>query len=94
MKDTRLPKCVMFGEFVGRALCAVGKKMNGWRLLFDLRAFGIHTDQWIIATQDESGRYKMVKQGAELFTTKWIAAERASSALRYTGVCSTFARKT
>ena len=43
MEDTRLPKCVMFGELVGGAGC----------FLDDLRAFGINADQWKTAAQDE-----------------------------------------
>ena len=46
MEDTRLPKCVMFGELVGGADC-VGGQEKEWmgRFLDDLRAFGINADQ-------------------------------------------------
>ena len=30
MEDTRMPKCVMFGELVGRAGCVGGRKKSGW----------------------------------------------------------------
>ena len=42
MEDTRLPKCVMFGELVGGAGC-VGGHENEWMgcLLDDLKAFDI-----------------------------------------------------
>ena len=30
MEDTRLPKCVMFGELVEAAISAGGKRKNGW----------------------------------------------------------------
>ena len=30
MEDTRLPKCVMFGELVEGAGCVGGREMNGW----------------------------------------------------------------
>ena len=45
MEDTRLPKCVMFGELVGGAGC-VGGQEKEWTGCFldDLRAFGIHAD--------------------------------------------------
>ena len=56
-------------------------------LLDDLRAFGIQTDQWTIAAQDESEWYKTVKQGLDLLRRKWIAAARARAALRYAIVC-------
>ena len=46
MEDTRLPKCVMFGEMVGGAAC-VGRqeKERMGCFLDDLRAFGINADQ-------------------------------------------------
>ena len=56
-------------------------------LLDDLRAFGIQADQWMIAAQDADERYKTVKQCAEFFMTKWIAAERARFVLRHAAVC-------
>ena len=42
MEDTRLPKCVMFGEIVGGASCGGGQEKE-WMGCFldDLRAFGI-----------------------------------------------------
>ena len=54
MEDTRLPKCVMFGEMVGGAGC-VGGLEKEWMGCFldDLRAFGINTNQWTTAAQDE-----------------------------------------
>ena len=54
MEDTRLPKCVMFGEMVGGAGC-VGGQGKEWMGCFldDLRAFGINADQWTTAAQDE-----------------------------------------
>ena len=50
MEDTRLPKCVMFGELVGGAGCVEGQEKY-WIgcLLDDLRAFGIIADRWTIA---------------------------------------------
>ena len=46
MENTRLPKCVMFGEMVGGA-GGGGGQGNGWMgcLLEDLSAFGINADQ-------------------------------------------------
>ena len=46
MEDTRLSKCVMFGELVGGASC-VGGQEKWWMGCFldDLRAFGINADQ-------------------------------------------------
>ena len=46
MEDTRLPKCVMFGELVGGA-GSVGGQEKEWMGCFldDLRAFGINANQ-------------------------------------------------
>ena len=45
MEDTRLPKCVMFGELVAGTVSSGGQEKE-WMgcLLDDLRAFGIKTD--------------------------------------------------
>ena len=72
--DTRLPKCVMFGELVGGAGC-VGGQEKEWVGCFldDLRAFGINADKWTTAAQDEGERPRTTEQGAEHFMAKWIA---------------------
>ena len=95
MEDTRLPKCVMFGKLVGSAGSAGGqeKKWMGC-LLDDLRVFGIHLDKWTIAAQDEGGWHRTAKQGAEIFVTKWIAAERARAALRHAAICPNMTGRT
>ena len=59
MEDTRLPKCVMFGELVGGASC-VGAQEKEWMGCFlDIRAFGINADQWATA----AGRGGMAQDG-------------------------------
>ena len=67
MEDTRLPKCVMFGEMVGGAGC-VGGQGKGWMGCFldDLRAFGINSNQWTTVAQDEGEWRRTAEQGAEL----------------------------
>ena len=54
MEDTRLPKCMMFGKFVGGAGSA-GRQEKEWMGCFldDLTVFVIHPDKWTIAAQDE-----------------------------------------
>ena len=53
-EDTRLPKCAMFGELVGSVGCVRGQERERMDcFLNDLRAFGINTDQWTTAAQDE-----------------------------------------
>ena len=84
MEDTRLPKCVMFGELVRGAGSAGGQEKE-WMgcLLDDVRVFGIHPDKWTIAAKDEGEWHRTAKQEAGFFMTKWIAAERARAALRH-----------
>ena len=88
MEDTRLPKCVMFGELVGSA-GGVGGQGKEWLGCFldDLGAFGINADQWTIAAQDEEEWRKAAEQGAERFMAKRIVAEKARAGLRYKVVC-------
>ena len=88
MKETRLPKCEMFGEMVGGAGC-VGGQEKDWMGCFldDLRAFGINADQWTAAAQDEGKWPRTAEQGAEHFITKWIAEEKAKAGLRHAVVC-------
>ena len=71
MEDTRLPKCVVFGQLVGGAGCMGGQEKE-WMGCFldDLRAFGINADQWTTAAQDGGERRKTAEQGAERFMAK------------------------
>ena len=88
MEDTRLPKCVMFGEMVGGADC-VGGQEKEWMGCFldDLRAFGINADQWTTAAQNEGEWRRTAEQGAEKFMAKWIVAEKTKAGLRHAVVC-------
>ena len=88
MEDTRLPKCVMFGELVGGAGCVGGQKKE-WMgcFLADLRAFGINADQWTTAAQDEGEGRRTAEEGVEYFMAKWIAVEEARAGLRHAVVC-------
>ena len=88
MENTRLPKCVMFGELVGGAGCVGGQEIE-WMGCFldDLRAFGINTDQWTTAAQDEEEWRRTAEQGVEHFMAKLIATEKAKAGLRHAVVC-------
>ena len=88
MEDTRLPKCVMFGEMVGSAGCMVGQEKE-WMgcVLDDLRAFGINADQWTTAAQDEGEWRRTAEQGAEHFIAKWIVQKKNKNGLRHAVVC-------
>ena len=88
MEDTRLPKCVMFGEMVGGVGC-VGGQEKEWMgcFLADLRAFGINADQWTTAAQDEGEWCRTADQGAEHFMAKLIVGEIARAGLRHAVVC-------
>ena len=78
MEDTRLPKCVMFGELVGG-------QQKEWMGCFldDLRVFGIDADRWTTAAQDEGKCRRTAENGAEYFMVKWIAATKARAGLRH-----------
>ena len=82
MEDTRLPKCVMFGEEV----VGVEKERMGC-FLDGLGIFGINADQWTNAFQDEGEWRRTVEQGKEYFMAKWIAAEEARAGLRHAVIC-------
>ena len=62
--------------------------------LDDLGAFGINTDQWTTAAQDEEEWCKMAEQGAECFMAKCIAAEKVRARLRYGLVCQNVTERT
>ena len=68
MGDTRLLKCVMFGELVGaRGLReGAGKRVSGV-FLDDLIAFVIDAEQCTTAVQDGGEWRRTVEQGAERF---------------------------
>ena len=87
MEDTRLPKCVIFGEIVGGAGCARDQEKE-WMGCFldDLRAFGINADQWTTAAQDEEESRKTAEQEAKHFMAKWIVAEKTKAG-RHAVVC-------
>ena len=55
--------------------------------LDDLRTFGINTDQWMTAAQDEEQWRKTVEQGAKPSMAKWIAAHKVRAGLRHVVVC-------
>ena len=60
----------------------------------DFRVFGIDPDKWTIAAQDEGEWHRTAKQGAKVFMTKWITAERAKAALRHAETCPNVTGKT
>ena len=95
MGDTRLPKCVVFGEMVGGAGC-VGGQEKEWMGCFldDLRALGINAGQWTTAAQDEGEWRRTAEQGAEHFMAKWIVAEKIKAGLRHAVVYPNVARRT
>ena len=86
MEDTRLAKCVMFGEMVEGADCVGGQEIE-WMGCFldDLRALGINVDQWTTAAQDEGEWRRTVEQGVEHFTAKWIRCRESQG---WTMTCS------
>ena len=87
MEDTRLPKCVMFGELVRGAGCVGSqeKELVGC-FLDDLRAFGMNADHWTTAAQDEGEWRRTMAQGAERFMAEWI--DRCRKSKGWTTACS------
>ena len=75
MEDTRLPKCVMFGELVGSAGCVEGQEKE-W-----------NADQWTTAAQDEGKWRRTAEQGAECFMAKWSSAEEVRAGLHHAVIC-------
>ena len=95
MEDTRLPKCVMFGELVGGTDCVGGQKKEWMECFLDnLRAFGINADQWTTAAQDEEEWRRTAEQGAEHFVAKLIAAEKTRAGLQHAVICPNVTRRT
>ena len=88
MENTRLPKCVMFGELVGGTGRVGGQEKERMEcFLDDFRAFGINADQWTTAAQNEREWRRKAEQGAEHFMAKWIVAEKTKAGLRHGVVC-------
>ena len=95
MEDTRLSKCVMFGNWWGtRAVWGGQEKEWTGYFLDDLGTFGINTDQWTTKTQDEGKWRRTAKQGAGYFMARWIAAEKARAGLRHAVVRLNVTRRT
>ena len=95
MEDTRLPKCVMFGEIVGAAGCVGGQEKEWMGCFLDgLRAFGINAEQWTTAAQDEGEWRRTAEQGAEHFMAKLIVAEKNKAGLRHAVVCPSVTGRT
>ena len=56
--------------------------------LDDLGSFGVNTDQWTTAAQDEEEFRRTAEEGAEHFMGKWIVADKARAGVRHAIVCS------
>ena len=84
MEDTRLPKCVMFGEMVGGAGCVEDQKEWMGCFLDDLRAFGINAHQWTTTAQDE-GEWRRTRR--ETFHGKMYRRRKIKAGLRHAVVC-------
>ena len=88
MENTRLPKCVMFGEMVGGAGC-VGGQEKEWDGVFLERPQSFRHQRRPV-DNCSPGRGEMTRngeQGAEHFMAKWITAEEAKARLRHAVVC-------
>ena len=55
--------------------------------LDDVRAFGINTDHWTTAVQDQGEWPKTAEQGVGHLMANWYADEKARAGLRHAVVC-------
>ena len=60
MEDTRLPKCVMFGELMGSTRTAGDMKNSAFWTASEL---SVSTPTWTTAAQDEEEWRKTAEQG-------------------------------
>ena len=80
MENTRLPKCVVFGELMRIAGWWEEIKFGIERIQDALRAFVINADQGMTeAAQNERKLRKTAGQGAGCFMVKWIASKWIAS---------------
>ena len=88
MEDTRLPKCVMFGEYVGGAgyLEDQEKKWKGCCWTSPALSASTPTSGQLQPWTRGNGAGRR-NQGAECFMTKWITAEKVRAGLRHAVVC-------
>ena len=89
MEDTRLPKCVMFAELVGRAGCVgSGKSVDevspGRPQSFRFQRRPVNDCS---PGHGEGEWCKATEQGAQRFMAKRIAAEKARAGVRHAVVC-------
>ena len=90
MEDTRLPKCVMFGEMV-RARAVSGVRKKSGRGVFPGRSQSFRHQRRPLDDDDCSpGRRGMAQNGGtrdETFHGEWIVAEKTKAGLRHAVVC-------
>ena len=91
MEDTKLPKCVMFGELVRGAGCVRLCEGSGERVdeVFPGRPQSFRHQRRPVdnCSSGQGGWRRTAKQGVEHFMAKWIAAEKARAGLRHAVLC-------
>ena len=87
IEDTKLPKCVIFGELVGGSAGCVGGGRE--KLLDDLRACGINADQWTTAAQDAG----MAQDGGTRGGTFHGEMDRCRESQGWTTACSSMPKR-
>ena len=89
MEDTRLPKCVVFGDGGECEMCGWSEKIVDGVIPGRPQSFRHQRrPKWTTAAQDEGEWRRTVEQGAEHFMAKWTAAEKARTGLRHAVVYS------
>ena len=87
MEDTRLPKCVLFGELVGGAGCAESQRKRVDGIFLGRPQIFRHQRRPVDdCSPDEGEWHRTAEQRAEHFMAKWIAADKVSQG--WTTACS------
>ena len=94
MEDTRLPKCVMFGEMVGVRAVWGARKTSEWGVSWTTSELSASTPTSGRLPENEGEWRRTAEQGAEHFMAKWMVAEKTKAGLRHTVVCPNVTRRT
>ena len=95
MEDTRLPKCVMFGEMVGGTGCVGVRKKSGGGVSWTISELSVSTPTSGRLQPRARGEWRRTaEQEAEHFMAKWIVAEKTKAGLQHAVVCPNVAGRT
>ena len=89
VEDTRLPKCVMFGEMLGARAVSGARKKSGWSVSWTISELSASkpTSGRLQPRTRENGAERQNKGRNIYFMAKRIAAEKTKAGLWYEVVC-------